>query len=223
MEGYGEVVQEFMNESLVTLPLTTFSSTSCPSSSLPSSNTSSNPSSSSISNLPSFDPSLLVTLSARQHIHEQLSQGHILEGLSLIEQSFPNILHDPLLLFQLYEQHFIESILNSDLMHALQFASEKILPLIISESKLRPKMEEMMCLILFLNSQQESSIPSQYLSKFHFEKRYELARTINVLILQTYGNYKEAKFVKVLKEMLCQQNVLKRKANVAFPQPEIEL
>jgi glucose-induced degradation protein 8 len=193
LEGYQDVVHEFSNESFSTLHQ-------------------SHPN--------------MATLESRECIRFQISNGMILESLELIEKEYPELLMDPMTLFQLYEQHFVECLLNNEVLKALNFASEKMIPLAMQSRKLLGKVEEMMTMILFLKSSEEE-IPMKYSAKMALDRRYELANDINSLIIQTataeIRERSEPKLISILKEMVCQQNDLKRKLHLAFPQPEIEL
>lgn len=207
LEGYQEVVQEFSNESFSTLLH------------------------------PHSHHPHVATLETREAIRSQISNGMILESLEMIEKDFPEILKDPMTVFSLYEQHFVECLLHDkDVLKALTFASERMIPLAMGSRDLLGRVEEMMTIILFLKSEEEE-IPMKYSAKMALDRQYELANQINSAILDTTtstsgqqcergaGDLKRSdpKLISILKEMVCQQNDLKRKLHLAFPQPEIEL
>jgi hypothetical protein len=203
LEGYQDVVNEFSHESFSTLHH-------------------SHPN--------------MATLESRECIRLQICNGMILKSLELIENDYPELLMNPMTLFQLYEQHFIECLMSNEVLSALSFASEKVIPLAMQSRSLLEKVEEMMMMIVFLKTA-EDEIPQQYSAKMALDRRHELANQINSMILQTtttggslQGGQEgreqprsEPQLMSILKEMVVQQNDLKRKLHLAFPQPEIEL
>jgi glucose-induced degradation protein 8 len=194
LEGYQDAVLEFSNESLS-------------------------------SPAPSADQTTaLLTLEARNCIRSQISNGNILGSLQVIEREFPEILLDPSLLFKLYHQHFVECLVSGKLQEALEFASERITPLAMQSRSLLEEMEQMMCLVLFAHpAALADQVPLQYHSKLSLEQRHSLAAEVNSTILSSQGQRSEPRVVTALKEMVCHQKALKRKAHLTFPQPEIEL
>ena len=229
IEGHNSLLNEFQLES-----------------SLSTSNSSSNSNSNFSS---SFHLNDSKTIQKREEIKNEILNGNILNCLEIIEREYPIILNDPLLLFKLYQQHFIELISNGKILNALQFASEKISPLAMQSRNLLKEIEQMMCLITFINPTALSplspppttdttttttsnpttikhhlndSIPLKYLSKFDYERRDELSREINTIILQLHHEKSEPRLVEILKEMICEQKSIKRKINIAFPEPEIQ-
>ncbi|KAI9012807.1 CTLH/CRA C-terminal to lish motif domain-containing protein [Gaertneriomyces semiglobifer] len=153
----------------------------------------------------------LASIEDRMTIRNAIEEGHIENAIERVNDLDPEILDtNPRLYFHLQLQRLIELIRNNHISTALEFASEELAPLGLTNPEFLEELERTMALLAFENMQQS---PVSYL--LEQSQRQKLASELNSAILTAQCQEKDPKLPGLLRMLVWAQNQLEEK--VSFP------